>query len=131
MVLLPVMGGLALQVPGSDHFLSILPSLYSLLQASQWCTIQFLHAKRYHTNMPTISWEEGKQRDPTDENSLFAPIIIIIIIIPSQEHCNEGITWTAMEECHSCLFGVTARKIQLLFSSCFSVCMPEICLLHR
>lgn len=48
-VLLPVVGGLALQVPGSDHFLSILPSLYSLLQASQWCTIQFLHAKRYHT----------------------------------------------------------------------------------
>lgn len=78
----------------------------------------------------TIPWEEGKQRDPTDDNSLSAPIIIIIII-PSQDYCNEGITWTAMEECHSCLFGVTTRKIQLLFSTCFSVFMPEICLLHK
>jgi hypothetical protein len=77
----------------------------------------------------TIPCEEGKQRDPTDDNSLSASIIIIII--PSQDYCNEGITWTAMEECHSCLFGVTARKIQLLFSTCFSVFMDEICLLHR
>jgi hypothetical protein len=67
--------------------------------------------------MHTIPWEEGKQRDPTDDNSLPAPIIII----PSQEHCNEGITWTAMEECHSCLFGVTARKIQLLQFMFFSL----------
>jgi hypothetical protein len=40
----------------------------------------------------TIPWEEGKQRDPTDDNSLSAPIIIIIII-PSQDYCNGGMSF--------------------------------------